>query len=57
MPGLLDNIKHWRARAEEARTIAEEITDPFAKRSMLKVAEGYEELAVYAELRGVGLKH
>jgi hypothetical protein len=37
--------QHWRRRAEEARTLADELTHPEAKHKMLKIAEDYEELA------------
>ncbi len=48
---LLNDPEHWRGRAEEARTIAEDIHDPEAKRMMLAIAEGYEQLAKRAEDR------
>jgi hypothetical protein len=43
--------QHWRRRAEEARTLADELTDAELKRKMLKIAEGYETLAIRAEQR------
>jgi hypothetical protein len=43
--------QHWRRRAAEARTLADELTDPEAKRKMLKIAEDYEALATSAEQR------
>ena len=35
----------WRHRAEEARAMAEDFTDPEAKQMMLGIAEAYDELA------------
>jgi hypothetical protein len=48
---LLDDPQHWRSRAEEARTVAEQLADPDAKRTMLRIAADYERLAENAELR------
>ena len=42
---------HWRARAAEARSIAEGMKDPVAKRAMLNIASGYDHLADRAESR------
>jgi hypothetical protein len=38
---LLDDPEHWRQRAEEARTIAEQVNNPSAKATMLSIAEQY----------------
>jgi hypothetical protein len=43
--------KHWRARADEARAMAEKITDAKAKLAMLEIAKNYEHIAERAELR------
>ena len=50
----INDPKHWRYRAEEARAMAESMTDPVAKQSMLSVAAEYEKLAKRAEDRAGG---
>ena len=47
----INDPKHWRARAEEARTVAESLTDPDSKKAMLRIAKDYDELARRAERR------
>jgi hypothetical protein len=44
-----DLADRLRAMAEEARAIAEEMTDPDSKRSMLEIAVGYELLASHSD--------
>jgi hypothetical protein len=48
---LLDNVRHWRDRAEEARMHVEQMTDPEARRMMLDIADSYDKLAKRAEQR------
>ena len=43
--------QHWHRRAEEAGTLADQLTDPEAKRKMLKIAEDYEKLTIRAVQR------
>jgi hypothetical protein len=43
--------QHLRRRAEEALTLADQLTDAEAKRKMLKIAEDYETLAIRAQQR------
>ena len=48
---------YWRARAEEARTQADQMTDLTARRTLLDIAENYDQLAEQAErLRLAGAK-
>jgi hypothetical protein len=42
---------HWHRRAEEARVLADELTDPDAKRKMRKIAEDYEKVSIRAVQR------
>ena len=51
MRTLLDDAEHWWGRAEEARTIAEFMNDPEARRIMFDIAEGYDRLAERAAER------
>lgn len=47
----INDPKHWRIRARQARICANELSNPKPKRRMLKLAEDYEELARRAERR------
>jgi DNA-binding ferritin-like protein len=42
---LVDDAEHWHKRAEEARTLAEQMKDPHTKSLMLGIAESYEKIA------------
>ena len=48
---ILDDPKHWLERAEEARSIADQLSDPESRRMMLRIAEDYERLANHARRR------
>ena len=48
---LIRDAELWRARATEARTLAECLTDPEAKRAMLGVAQDCETVAAWAEAK------
>jgi len=47
----VDDPAHWRGRAEEARTVADEMKDEISRQMMLDIAETYERLAKHAEER------
>ncbi len=51
---FINDPKHWRERAEQMRTIAEETHNPLAKETMLRIAQDYEHLAQRAEARLAG---
>jgi hypothetical protein len=46
---LQDDPKHWRQLAQHARAAADELDDPDARRTMLEIADGYDQLASIAE--------
>jgi hypothetical protein len=48
MPAAWGTSEHWRERAEEARSIAEQIGSLELRRTMLEIAESYEDLAEQA---------
>jgi hypothetical protein len=54
MPLDRENPSRWWALAAEARAVASELTDPQARKIMLKIAESYERLARRAEDRKKG---
>jgi hypothetical protein len=51
MSPLIDNAKHWRERATEARAVADQMKDPVAARMLREIAESYDRLAQHAEAR------
>jgi len=46
-----NDLEHWRQRAEEARVLAEQTSNERAKKTMLTIADDYDELAVRAVMR------
>jgi hypothetical protein len=51
LPASLSDPNHWRARAKEARALAEQEHDSISKAMILQVADEYDRLAERAELR------
>jgi hypothetical protein len=51
MSDILKDAAHWKERADDARRLANEMTDEKTRRNMLEIAESYERLAVRAQLR------
>jgi hypothetical protein len=51
---FINDPEHWRNRAVEARTLADQMSDEASKQTMLKIAADYERLAERATLRAQG---
>ena len=43
------DAEYWRGRAEEARAVADQFRDPSSWRTMMAIAEGYEQMSKVAE--------
>jgi hypothetical protein len=56
MPSPTGASAIWRAKAKEVRAHADQMTDPQARSTMLKIAESYEHLADIAERAATGTK-
>jgi hypothetical protein len=50
-PSIANDPEHWRKRAEDMRTLANEIKDPLSKEMMLRIVDDYERLAKRARDR------
>jgi hypothetical protein len=50
-PALINDPDRWHLRAEETRTLVEEMTDPQARDTMLMIADGYDRLAKCAQAK------
>jgi hypothetical protein len=51
---FINDPEHWRQRADEARSVAEQMNEPQSKEAMLRIAKDYERLAERAEQRAKG---
>jgi hypothetical protein len=51
MAQRIDDARRWRARAEEARDLAEQLTNPESRRIMLGIAVNFIALAHLADDR------
>ena len=51
MARFIDDPQHWHHRAEEIRTLADQMRDPVSTKMMLRIAEDYDRLAERAEMR------
>ena len=51
---FINDSEHWRKRAEEMRTLAEDMRDPVARTTMLRIADDYDKLALRADQRSGG---
>lgn len=49
LAGVFKGAAHWRMRAEEMRTIADETRDPTARAMMLRIAADYDRLGKHAD--------
>jgi DNA-binding ferritin-like protein len=48
---ITDDPEYWQKRAEEARTLAEQMMDNRTKSLMLGIAASYEKIAKWTEER------
>ena len=56
MPNQYGSSEHWHECAQDARVMAERITDPEAQRAMREIAANYEKIAKCAETREIGVR-
>jgi hypothetical protein len=49
LTSIVDDPKHWRNRAEEARSLAEGMRDEQTQSMIFRIAEGYEKIATRIE--------
>jgi hypothetical protein len=48
---LINDPEHWHKRADEARSLADDMKDEISKQMTLQIADDYEHLAKRAEQR------
>jgi hypothetical protein len=48
---IIDDIQHWRDRAEESRVLAQQMNDAIAREMMFRIASNYERMAEQAVAR------
>jgi len=48
---FINDPQHWRKRADEAHSLADDMKDEISKRMMLQIADDYEHLAKRAKQR------
>ena len=48
---LINDAEHWRKRADEARSLADDMKDEISKQMMLQIADDYEHRAKRAAQR------
>jgi hypothetical protein len=53
-PSFIEDPKHWQQRAEEARAIADQISDIRARAAMRQIADNYELVAKRAKEQMIG---
>jgi DNA-directed RNA polymerase subunit RPC12/RpoP len=51
LASIVDDPKHWRNRAEEARSLAEAMRDEHTQSMIFRIAEGYDKIATRIEKR------
>jgi len=55
LASFINDPEHWLERAEQMRTLADELDDEQVKETMLRIANDYGRLAKRAEQRTKGL--
>ena len=53
-PSAILNSRHWRKRAEQMRTLADDMNDLIARTAMLQIANDYDHMYPFREYAEVG---